>query len=62
MSGSGSSFFLLFDERGAAKIAAAALQALGVPSLPCSFISREAYEKRFEIPPPARLGRRGCAS
>jgi 4-diphosphocytidyl-2-C-methyl-D-erythritol kinase len=59
MSGSGSSFFLLFDERGAAKIAAAALQALGVPSLPCSFISREAYEKRFEIAPPARLGRRG---
>jgi 4-diphosphocytidyl-2-C-methyl-D-erythritol kinase len=59
MSGSGSSFFLLFDERGSAKSAAAALQALGLRSVHCSFVSNESYERRFEIPPPVRLGRRG---
>lgn len=59
MSGSGSSFFLLFDEGGSAKNAAAALQALGLRSVRCSFVSKEAYERRFEIPPPERSGRRG---
>ena len=49
MSGSGSSFFLLFDAEGAERAAAEALRALGLPSVRCSFVSRRDYTRRFEI-------------
>ena len=49
MSGSGSSFFLLFE--GAAKRAAAGqdLRDAGIRSLCCAFVSRRSYERRFEV-------------
>ena len=49
MSGSGSSFFLLFDEATARRAAAGALRELGLPSVRCSFVSRLDYARRFEI-------------
>ncbi len=49
MSGSGSSFFLLFDEVTAERAAAGALRELGLPSVRCSFVSKRDYARRFEI-------------
>jgi 4-diphosphocytidyl-2-C-methyl-D-erythritol kinase len=54
MSGSGSSFFLLFEEKARERKAAVALRALGIRSMHCSFVSREAYARRFEIRPPSQ--------
>ncbi len=50
MSGSGSSFFLLFDEPASVATAARALRERGLSSVSCSFVSRRAYASRFEIP------------
>jgi 4-diphosphocytidyl-2-C-methyl-D-erythritol kinase len=47
MSGSGSSFFMLFDNPTAKQVAEVALGRGGVPSVRCSFLSRRAYERRF---------------
>jgi 4-diphosphocytidyl-2-C-methyl-D-erythritol kinase len=49
MSGSGSSFFLLFADATARAAAVASLRDAGIRSLRCSFVSRRAYEGRFEI-------------
>ncbi len=49
MSGSGSSFFLLFDEAARRRAAAEALRQLGVPSVNCTLLSRRSYVSRFEI-------------
>lgn len=49
MSGSGSSFFLLFSDAGQRTAAGRALRDASVPSVRCSFVSRRAYESRFEI-------------
>ena len=49
MSGSGSSFFLLFREEDARAGAARELHDAGLPSLRCSFVSKPSYERRFEI-------------
>ena len=49
MSGSGASFFLLFDEATAARAAAEALRQLGIGSVRCTFLSRRSYVRRFEI-------------
>lgn len=56
MSGSGSSFFLIFANEAARKSAAAGLAALAIPSVACSFLSKRAYENRFEMKatPPAK--------
>ena len=51
MSGSGSSFFLLFDDADAKRAARRALRDLGVQSGSCSFLSRREYESRFEVLP-----------
>lgn len=53
MSGSGSSFFLLFDETTAARTATETLHDYGVPATRCSFLSKSAYLKRFEFEAPA---------
>jgi 4-diphosphocytidyl-2-C-methyl-D-erythritol kinase len=49
MSGSGSSFFLLFDRIASRARAAELFREDGIRSLPCSFVSRRSYESRFEI-------------
>lgn len=49
MSGSGSSFFLIFDGEEARKAAGARLKDLGLSSVACSFLSRRAYANRFEV-------------
>lgn len=52
MSGSGSSFFLLFQGEAQRVAAAGLLEKTGVETLPCSFVSRRAFRERFEIPRP----------
>jgi 4-diphosphocytidyl-2-C-methyl-D-erythritol kinase len=52
MSGSGSSFFLLFDDAEARNAALAKLDAVGIRGLRCSFVSKHGYERRFEIRSP----------
>lgn len=55
MSGSGSSFFLIFDDGAARGNASVRLAGLGIPSVGCSFLSKRAYANRFEMKPaPAR--------
>ncbi len=49
MSGSGSSFFLLFNDSTSRAEAARELREAGIASVRCSFVSRRAYESRFEI-------------
>jgi 4-diphosphocytidyl-2C-methyl-D-erythritol kinase len=49
MSGSGSTFFLLFDDATWRTRAAKTLREAGIRSLPCSFVSRRSFESRFEI-------------
>ena len=49
MSGSGSSFFLLFKDADSRAAASQELRAAGVASLRCSFVSRRSYDRRFEI-------------
>lgn len=51
MSGSGSSFFLIFDDGAARKNAAARLAGLGIPIAACAFLSKRAYANRFEVKP-----------
>ena len=51
MSGSGSSFFLLFDGVAARAAAAIALHEAGIPSRVSPFVSRPDYERRFEVRP-----------
>lgn len=58
MSGSGSSFFLILDDEGARKHAAARLESLGVQSVACSFLSQRAYANRFEVRSAPRSKRR----
>ncbi len=52
MSGSGSSFFLLFEGAGQRVAAAGLLEKSGIETLPCAFLSRRAFRERFEIPGP----------
>ena len=52
MSGSGSSFFLLFKEEAQRVAAAGLLERSGIETLPCAFVSRGAFRERFEIPRP----------
>ena len=49
MSGSGSSFFLLFKDAGSRAAASWELRDAGIHSLRCSFVSRRSYDHRFEI-------------
>ena len=49
MSGSGSSFFLLFGEAAKRAGAIRELREAGIASVRCSFLSRRAYQSRFEI-------------
>jgi 4-diphosphocytidyl-2-C-methyl-D-erythritol kinase len=49
MSGSGSSFFLLFNDEAARRVGAQELRDAGISSRRCSFVSRRAYRSRFEI-------------
>lgn len=49
MSGSGSSFFLLFKDGDSRTAALKELRDAGVASLRCSFVSRRSCESRFEI-------------
>jgi 4-diphosphocytidyl-2-C-methyl-D-erythritol kinase len=49
MSGSGSSFFLLFNDAAALRAGAEDLRKAGIFTQRCSFISRRAYGERFEI-------------
>jgi|CXWL01.1.fsa_nt_gi 4-diphosphocytidyl-2-C-methyl-D-erythritol kinase len=49
MSGSGSSFFLIFEDDAARKSAAARLAGLGIPTVACAFLSKRAYANRFEV-------------
>jgi 4-diphosphocytidyl-2-C-methyl-D-erythritol kinase len=49
MSGSGSSFFLLFSHAAERAAASRELGSAGVASVRCSFVSRRAYQSRFEI-------------
>jgi 4-diphosphocytidyl-2-C-methyl-D-erythritol kinase len=49
MSGSGSSFFLLFSDAVSRSAAGRALREAGVRSLRCSLVSRRACTSRFEI-------------
>lgn len=48
MSGSGSSFFLLFGTAEGRAVAARLLRETGLPGVRCSFVSRRAYQARFE--------------
>ncbi|MBK5255493.1 MAG: 4-(cytidine 5'-diphospho)-2-C-methyl-D-erythritol kinase [Vicinamibacteria bacterium] len=54
MSGSGSSFFLLFGDPKAERAAAASLRASGFEIVTCRFLSRRSYRDRFEIEGSAR--------
>lgn len=49
MSGSGSSFFLLFESTSARADAARELKAVGIPSRRCAFVSRQAFASGFEV-------------
>lgn len=49
MSGSGSSFFLLFKNAAARQEAARGLKAARITTHRCSFVSREAFASRFEV-------------
>lgn len=49
MSGSGSSFFLLFEDAASRAAAQQELRGAGIASLRCTFVSRRSYESRFEI-------------
>lgn len=49
MSGSGSSFFLLFRDADARQAAARDLKAAGIKTRRCSFLSRRAFAGRFEV-------------
>ncbi len=49
MSGSGSSFFLLFEAAAAERVAGAALRQLGLPGIHCTLLSRRAYQARFRV-------------
>jgi len=49
MSGSGSSFFLLFGDAAERAGAIQELRDAGIASVRCSFLSRRAYQSRFEI-------------
>ena len=49
MSGSGSSFFLLFEDAQSRAAAQQELRGAGIASLRCTFVSRRSYESRFEI-------------
>lgn len=51
MSGSGSSFFLIFDQKEARKAAADALAVQGIPSVPSAFLTRRTFESRFQVKP-----------
>jgi len=51
MSGSGSSFFLLFDQADGERTAVAAFEAEGIAAIPCRLLSRRSYRSRFEIAP-----------
>lgn len=48
MSGSGSSFFLLFGNAEGRAAAAGLLREMGLPSVRCSFVSRRVFQDRFE--------------
>lgn len=52
MSGSGSSFFLVFGDSPARAAAKAALQKAGIAAVSCSFVSRRSYAGRFEVRAP----------
>ena len=52
MSGSGSSFFLLFRDAARRSAAGALLEKARIETVPCSFVSRRAFRERFEIPGP----------
>jgi 4-diphosphocytidyl-2-C-methyl-D-erythritol kinase len=52
MSGSGSSFFLLFKAARQRVAAAGLLEKSRIETLPCAFVSRRAFRERFEIPRP----------
>lgn len=52
MSGSGSSFFLLFEDAASRAAASRELRAAGLASLGCSFVSRGSYDRRFEVRKP----------
>ena len=56
MSGSGSSFFLLFgeDESNARLSALKALREIGLLGVRCSFLSKRTYQSRFEIMAPGQ--------
>jgi 4-diphosphocytidyl-2-C-methyl-D-erythritol kinase len=49
MSGSGSSFFLLFDDVAARRAARASLEESGLRAEPCAFLTRKAFLNRFEV-------------
>ena len=49
MSGSGSSFFLLFHDAASRAAAGAELRDASIPVVRCSFVSRRSYVNRFEI-------------
>lgn len=49
MSGSGSSFFLLFGDAAKRAGAIRELREAGIATVRCSFLSRRAYQSRFEI-------------
>lgn len=49
MSGSGSSFFLLFTDAAGCQKAASDLKASGITTHRCSFVSRQAFTSRFEV-------------
>lgn len=57
MSGSGSSFFLVFEHADARKAATRDLRALGHHAVACAFVSRSAFERRFEITKPGKTAR-----
>ena len=52
MSGSGSSFFLLFKGAAQRMAAVALLEKSRIETHPCEFVSRRAFRERFEIPRP----------
>jgi 4-diphosphocytidyl-2-C-methyl-D-erythritol kinase len=51
MSGSGSSFFLLFDDAKSRRMAKAALEGLALRSLACAFVTRKSFRDRFVAEP-----------
>jgi 4-diphosphocytidyl-2-C-methyl-D-erythritol kinase len=51
MSGSGSTYFMVFDNTASRSAATKALAQAGLESRACSFVSRRSYLSRFEIQP-----------